>query len=308
MKGDPRRRGAFSRADALSLMSESARALGPTFDTRDFSDTTADAHRPERAAIPAPRTRRDAMAWVGRGTVAAAAFIAVGTAFSTSASAITTRRGEIRRVPLDDGSSIELNTETSVRVHYGREQRRIEVLYGEVFFTVTRNDRRPFLVDVGNNQINASLAAFSVRCLKDRPIDVLVDQGRVELAPARGASGSFAPVIVPPGTGVVVPDGASGPAAPTPQAVAPRSIVQQLAWREGKIAFEGERLDRAAAEFARYSDTRIVVDGPALAAEPITGLFAANDPVGFSRAIAAILDARVEQQDDTLVLRRPGRS
>jgi transmembrane sensor len=36
----------------------------------------------------------------------------------------------------------------------------------------------------------------------------------------------------------------------------------------------------------------------------VTGLFAANDPVGFSRAIARVFDAKLEQAGDTVVLTR----
>ena len=64
-----------------------------------------------------------------------------------------------------------------------------------------------------------------------------------------------------------------------------------MAWQNGQIAFEGETLAQAAAEFARYSDTRIVIDDPALAKEEIAGLFKATDPVGFAQTIAISLNA-----------------
>jgi transmembrane sensor len=68
---------------------------------------------------------------------------------------------------------------------------------------------------------------------------------------------------------------------------------RELAWREGKLAFYGETLEYAAAEFARYSDTRIVFADTRLANAPITGLFAANNPAGFSRAVAEVFGAQV---------------
>jgi transmembrane sensor len=67
---------------------------------------------------------------------------------------------------------------------------------------------------------------------------------------------------------------------------------RQMAWQKGQLAFEGETLAQAAAEFARYSDTRIVIDDPALAKKEIAGLFKATDPVGFARAIAISLNVR----------------
>jgi len=53
-----------------------------------------------------------------------------------------------------------------------------------------------------------------------------------------------------------------------------------------------------------YSDTRIEIRDPALAREPVTGLFAASDPVGFSRAVAQVFDARLQRDGDTVVLSR----
>jgi transmembrane sensor len=69
---------------------------------------------------------------------------------------------------------------------------------------------------------------------------------------------------------------------------------RELAWRDGRIAFEGEALGQAAAEFARYSDVRIVIADPELGREEIAGLYQANDPVGFAKAVALSLNARAE--------------
>lgn len=45
-------------------------------------------------------------------------------------------KGERQTVTLADGSSIELNTESEVRVHFNRWQRNVEMVKGEAFFTV----------------------------------------------------------------------------------------------------------------------------------------------------------------------------
>ena len=82
------------------------------------------------------------------------------------------------------------------------------------------------------------------------------------------------------------------------------AATRNLAWLEGKIAFEGEMLQDAARSFARYSEVHIEIGDPSLAKEPVTGLFAANDPIGFSRAVAAIFDGRMEQRGDKIILSR----
>lgn len=81
-------------------------------------------------------------------------------------------------------------------------------------------------------------------------------------------------------------------------------LQRQLAWQDGHIAFEGETLAEAAAQFARYSDTRIVIEDPSLAREEIAGLFKATDPVGFAQTIAISLNAHARVAEGEVRLTR----
>ena len=291
MSGDPRRRGALLRANALSMLSESARALGPRFEPKHFAAPKV----PARVMV----SRRKALIWAGTGAVMAASIVALGISVP-AAGAITTGLGEVRLVTLEDGSTVMLNTQTSVKVRYDDNERRVELLDGEAYFTILRDDRRPFLVDVGGARLHAGRATFRVRRLDRKPIDILVDHGGIAL----GRPGVPSPLVMQTHTRLVLPLAATAGAFPVPQSIAPGLVSRELAWREGKIAFEGERLDQAAAEFARYSNTLIEIRDPALAREPITGLFAAGDPAGFSRAVAVVFGARVEQRGNAIVLTR----
>jgi transmembrane sensor len=285
--GDIRRRGALLRAGAIARLSESAQALGPQFDPVRFASPTT---RPVMS-------RRGLLAWAGAGGAAVASCAVLGIN-AAAAGAITTGLGEVRLVTLDDGSTIMLNTQSSVKVRYSQRLRHVEVLYGEAYFTIVRDALRPFVVDGAGTSLLATRAAFRVRKLSGRPVDVLVDQGGVSI----GAAGN--PVVMQAGTRITIPSFAIGGPAPKPQTISTDLVTRELAWREGKIAFEGERLDQAAAEFARYSRTRIVIRDAALGREPVTGLFSASDPVGFSRAIAEVFGAQLEQRRDAIVLSR----
>jgi transmembrane sensor len=86
--------------------------------------------------------------------------------------------------------------------------------------------------------------------------------------------------------------------------VAPAEVHRELAWEDGQLAFEGQSLSQAAAEFDRYSDTKIVIDDPALATEEIAGLFRATDPVGFAQTVALSLKARVIIRENEVHLTR----
>ncbi|HEY0623221.1 FecR family protein [Sphingomonas sp.] len=293
LSGDPRRRGAMLRANALSALSESAEAPDP--------QPRAVPPAPPEPHMPPAISRRRMLAWTGAGGMAAAS-LAVLAITTRPAAAITTGLGEVRRVTLDDGSTIVLNTQSSLRVRYGDKVRRVELLYGEAYFTVVPDARRPFVVDLPGRPLRAARGAFRVRRIEGKPVDILVDQGGLSLGEAGTAGGVFMPAQ----TRLSLPGSVESPL-PAPQAISTDHIARALAWRDGKIAFEGERLDEAAAEFARYSRTRIEIRDPVLAGEPVTGLFSASDPVGFSHAIARVFDAQLDQQGNAVILTRRAR-
>ncbi|WP_233503634.1 FecR family protein [Sphingomonas psychrotolerans] len=288
LQGDPRSKGALLRAQALSMLSESAQALGPDFDPAPFE---------EPRQSPPGISRRKTLIWAG-GAVAVTTVVALGLNIPPAGAMISTGRGEIRLVPLKDGSTVLLNTASSIRVKDDAEARRVTLLEGEAYFSVAR-DPRPFTVDVDGRRLRTTQAGFRVRKLGGSPVDVLVDRGHVDLAAPNRVD-----VALGANTRLLLSDDRS--AAERPQLIAPEIVTRELSWREGKLAFEGETLKQAADTFARYSDIRIQIHDPELAREPVTGLFAANDPVGFSRAVARVFDATLEQQGDKIVLARNG--
>jgi transmembrane sensor len=295
LSGDPRSKGALLRARALSMMSESAQALGSGFDPIAFEE-------PKRSLL-AGVSRRQALTWTG-GAAAAASLVALGVGVPAAGAVVSTERGEIRLAPLEDGSTVLLNTETRIRVRYSKGERLVTLLKGEAYFSVARDEERPFIVEVDGRRLSTLQAGFRVRKLDKDPVDVLVNQGRVDVAAARPSDVTSALALVD-NTRLILSDPA-GAAVEHPQAITPETVTRELAWREGKLAFEGETLKQAADTFARYSGTRIQIRDAGLAREPVTGLFAANDPVGFSRAIARVFDAKLEQDGGDVVLTRAG--
>jgi transmembrane sensor len=295
LSGDPRSKGALLRAQALAMASESAQALGTSFDPVAFEE-------PRRSRF-AGLSRRQALTWTGAAATAAS-LTAIGVGLPAAGAVISTEQGEIRLAPLKDGSTVLLNTQTKIRVRYSEGERRVTLLEGEAYFSVARDENRPFIVEVDGRRLSTAQAGFRVRKLDRDPVDVLVNQGEVDVA-APDQPTAANPVALKANTRLVLSDTANGrSAAERPQPLAPETVTRELAWREGKLAFEGETLKQAADTFARYSRTRIQIRDANLAREPVTGLFAANDPVGFSRAIARVFDARLEQSGDTVVLTR----
>lgn len=289
IEADSRRAGALLRARAVALRSESAAALGPTFDPLEFG-----------AERRQPPSRRQLLTW-GAGVAAAGAAVVAAVSLRAP-EAHATGRGEMRLVPLQDGSTVMLNTDTRVTVRFDKDERRLQLLEGEAFITALE-DPRPLVVLAGERRITTNGGAFRVRKLPDAPLDILVQQGRVGVRGRTDPAG--AAVTLAANTRLMLPDqGATG--AQKPRTVSADLVTRELAWREGKIAFEGETLAQAAKTFARYSDTRIVIADHGLASETIVGLYSANDPVGFGRAVAEVFGAQALTEDGAVILRRGG--
>lgn len=209
-----------------------------------------------------------------------------------------TQKGEIRPIPLEDGSTVTLNTDSKAKVSDTTNGYRIELLSGEAFFQVAKSAARPLMVAAGGALMQAVDAAFAVSNLADTPLCLIVRQGLVELSRSANAQrlrvGSDVEALVPrnPSAAMVL------------KPIGSDHVKDAFAWLEGKIVLQGETLLDASRQFFRYSDMRIVVTDPALANEPVAGLFAANDPIGFCSAIASVLGAKMRIEGKTILLSR----
>ena len=208
---------------------------------------------------------------------------------------ISTGLGLVREIPLSDGSVVTLNTNSQITLRYTEQMREVRLMRGEALFDVAKDKSRPFIVVAEGTQVRAVGTSFSVSILPNRPVQVLVREGVVELK--SGAASQVKLVRVGANTRAALSRAGGVVATRLPQA----KVVRDLAWQVGQIAFDNETLEEAAAEFARYSSVRIVVD-TAVAGRTVTGLYASHDPVGFAKVTAAALDLRVQVNDNEVKL------
>lgn len=204
-----------------------------------------------------------------------------------------TRIGETLSIRLADGSVATLNTNSRMSVTYTQSARNIRLDQGEALFKVAKDKQRPFFVTADSTVVRAVGTSFAVSLLPKRPVQVLVQEGVVEVT-KRNRPGAR-PIRVKAETQTIVD--ASGPI--TVQAVPRARVDRELAWRYGQLAFENKTLADAAEEFRRYSSTKIIVD-PAVANRTVTGMYASNDPVGFAKTAASVLDLHVEVESNEI--------
>jgi transmembrane sensor len=277
LAGDRRRMGAYVRAEAGWKHLDRASVL--------------EVEAPVRAAAT-PIRRRGLIAGL---SAIAAGLVAAVVAPRLLAQRYGTTLGEIRRVPMGDGSVAAINTDSELEVNMRSRLRAVKLERGEAWFEVAKDPERPFVVESGPVRVRAVGTAFSVR-KREAGSDILVTEGVVEVwtkdgktPPRRVAAGQR--VFAENDVGVLTP----------PEADA--DLGRQLAWRDGQIVLDGQTLAEAAAEFNRYNDRKIEVADTRLADERFVGWFRTNDPEGFAQAAATTFNGKVSLRRDAIVLR-----
>lgn len=225
---------------------------------------------------------------------------------------MTTTVGEIRQWRLPDGSTIDLNTDSTVAVQFSFGERRIDLVQGEAHFAVAKNPDRPFTVEAGQVSVRAVGTAFNVR-RRTEAVDVIVTEGKVKvdapnLEPAvASASATLVPVrdlYLEAGRRVSVALVAKAeiPATPAVEIVSQPAIAQSLAWQKRKVEFADASLGEMVAEFNRYNRHQLVINDPALAEKRFGGAFPADDYESFVQVLESTFGVVAERKRERTVL------
>ncbi len=306
---DTRHLGAFARARAFSvapLVADAYNAPAPRR-VRSSSAASGDMHR---------RAFLGAMA----ASVAGAALWIFGRREQVTTGAYESVLGEVRRIPLPDGSHVTLNTNSAISVEFAASRRLVRLVRGEAFFEVAKNPDRPFIVMGPMVQVRTVGTSYSVRLVDNTAMKVQVATGRVaiesppsHLAQSLQSAGLLMPrnapdlhnaLFVDPNQEALITQIGASDVQISVRGLAAETLARALMWRDGHLSFEGDSLHAAVGEFARYSARRIVIADPALGKMHISGLFRTTDADGFARAAALSLRAKVKSEGETIVLYR----
>jgi transmembrane sensor len=209
-----------------------------------------------------------------------------------------TGHGEQRRWTLTDGSVLQLNTDSAVRVVFDRKERFVELTQGQVYFSVAKDLQRRFRVIVNEADIVAVGTQFDIY-RQDQSVLVTVTEGRIvvygggEHAPPQGTAASGQPVSVGAGEQIRIN------AAALLEKPAKAALNQNESWRSGRIVFEDQPLGQVVEQFNRYAKVPIEVSDIALRSVRIGGSFNAHDIDSFCAFLNGI--------DGVIVTRTPTR-
>lgn len=301
---DRRERDDWTKADdaALAAWLEQSPAHRVSFLRIDAAWKRADRLNALRGSDRRSRLSALAKLWPMAIRTVAAAIVATAIGFAVApyfekspAQTYSTTIGGRETLALSDGSHIELNTDTALRVSMTGDRRTVWLDRGEAYFQVRHDTRRPFVVMVGERRITDIGTKFVIRRDESR-MKVAVLEGQVELASVGSQTGR-APQLLTPGD-VAVATGNTVAISRKPQ----RVLTNELGWQRGVLVFDNVTLAEAAAEFNRYNREKIVIADPSAAQITIGATLPQNDVQAFARVAKKIFGLHVERQGDTIVI------
>jgi transmembrane sensor len=252
-----------------------------------------------KVATPAPSRRLLLLGGIGVG----AALVVAGGALlplseDANATPYATRIGERKSFALPDGSHAELNADTVMRVSMSPQTRRVHLLQGEALFRVSHEAERPFVVETPFGDLRVRGAAFLVK-LGVASARATILEGSLEAA---RKAGLFArdDVTTASANQELTLDRTSIAQTPLP----PQALAHRLAWREGMLAFDGDRLADAALEIERQTGVHVQFADAGLGDMRIGGYISATDVTAFINLVEADLGLHATRRNNTVVISR----
>jgi len=192
---------------------------------------------------------------------------------------------------LSDGTLIDMNTDTRIRLSGARGERIVWLEKGEAYFQVHHDPAHPFVVMVGNRRVTDLGTEFLIR-EDPRRLEVALLEGRARFD--GDAARSF---TLTPGDVVVA----------TPHSLAmteksQQALSDELGWRRGVLIFHHTTLAKAAEEFNRYNNSKIVLANAGVAGRTIGGAFTITDVHRFAVIVRDALGLKIQNRDGDIVI------
>ena len=201
--------------------------------------------------------------------------------------------GERRQIALEDGSQLQLNSNSAVDVQFDGHQRVLQLLQGELWVDVAKDAQRPFVVRTDQGTATALGTRYLVKRAADGSTVVTVIESTVAV---KGQAQDA--VKVTAGQRAVLKDGHAMPAQNTGNA-------DPDAWTRGLLKVNDQPLSEVLQTLASYRHGVVRFDSQALGVLRVSGVFKLDDTAAALAALADNLPIQVEYFTDLLVVVKP---
>lgn len=198
-------------------------------------------------------------------------------------------------IVLDDGSRVELDSSTRLRVRYSSQARALSLTRGQARFLVAHDVERPFSVTAANREILATGTDFGVDLLGPT-LYVTLFEGRVLVLPRNDAQARSAATKLEAGERLEVSRAGA-------TRIAPVNRESATAWQSRQIVFDDEPLATAVERINRYSTDRLILADRQIGVLRISGVFRTDDLAGFVDTLTRYLPVNSERRRNAILLR-----
>ncbi|MGD8779713.1 MAG: FecR domain-containing protein [Ignavibacteria bacterium] len=204
-----------------------------------------------------------------------------------------TRRGEKITLTLSDGSKVYINNDSKFTYPrmFDKDSRQVE-LEGEAYFSVVRDESRPFSVKSGNTITVVRGTEFNIKN-RGNSVSVVVAKGSVD---------TYTPDLdkkynLKKGD-MILYNTRSGFSEPKKV-----NLRQYLAWRNDKLAFTHTPLSEVMDEIERYYNVKVIFESELHKDKTITGIFETDSIDHILSIIALTLDIDIERVDKKIMVK-----
>lgn len=263
----------------------------------------------ERLGQQALEARGGWFSWLQRPLGALAGLLAVGVGLLLSLQLLgptqqqyVTATGQRAEFLLDDGSRLHINTDSEVLVSLQHEQRLLELTRGEAYFDVAPDPDRPLVVQTAGGLVRVLGTRFNIR----RDVSgstITVEEGLVAVVPDSRREQVFEPMF----EADVTLSAAQQTILSVDQSIAAPVAVDSeaaLAWREGRLVYDGVPLERVIADINRYFPGTIKLDDPSLADMEVVGMLNLQNRSATLAALEATFNVQAVQVSNQLTVIR----
>ncbi|NVJ96938.1 MAG: FecR domain-containing protein [Alphaproteobacteria bacterium] len=206
-----------------------------------------------------------------------------------------TVKGQRSTIALEDGSVVQLNTDTKLVALFEDDQRHIVVERGEAFFDVKRDEDRPFTVAAGDTNVRVLGTKFNVRLGASSNV-VSVLSGLVSVAQRTDDTPKREVALLHKGEQVIVGEEQANPV------VGRFDEGSVLAWRTGKALYRAVPLSDVIKDLNRYFDAKLEIGDPSIEQLPVTATFNLNDQSVVIDALESAFSIMAVKKMDGVIL------
>lgn len=172
--------------------------------------------------------------------------------------------GDKVQLTLPDKSSVKLNSESSLSYTY-LDGKRVVRLEGEGYFQVCKDKKHPFVVQVGNLNIEVLGTSFNVYSYEDNDfVETSLIEGSVRLYDSKSPSESF--ILKPSQKAIYSKNNGKISCRNTDN-------IKETAWTQNHLVFESEKLGSVFQKIERWYGVHIDLLCPEIANDQISGSF-----------------------------------